>query len=81
LPKIEIIIVVKIVLAKKYKNDTFGVLAIQSISDGIKTQKRIGIKIKQEHFDIYFIKSVNRFYRNKEFNLIKYVIYKVKDLF
>ena len=46
----------KIVLAKKSKNDLTGVLAIQNIEDGLKTQKRIGINVKQEYFDTYFDK-------------------------
>lgn len=54
----------KIVLAKKSKNDLTGVLAIQNIEDGLKTQKRIGINVKQEYFDTYFDKENNIFLKN-----------------
>ena len=52
---------IKIVLAKKYKKDLVGVLAIQHIEKGVKKQKRIGVSVKQIDFDIYFMKDANAF--------------------
>ena len=56
---------VKIILAKK-KNENVGTLAIQHIKNKIKVQKRIGIQVKIEHFEKYFIKKLNRFNVNDE---------------
>ena len=56
---------VKIILAKK-KTDIAGTLAIQEIKNKVKTQKRIGIQVKVEHFEKYFIKKLNRFNVNDE---------------
>jgi site-specific recombinase XerD len=56
---------VKIILAKK-RNDITGTLAIQSIKNKVKTQKRINIQVKVEHFEKYFIKKLNRFNVNDE---------------
>lgn len=57
---------VKIILAKKKKTDAVGILAIQEIKNNIKTQKRIGIQVKEEYFIKYFLKKVNRFNANDE---------------
>ncbi|MEI7509494.1 MAG: phage integrase SAM-like domain-containing protein [Flavobacterium sp.] len=56
---------VKIILAKK-RNENVGILAIQHIKNKIKVQKRIGIQVKIEHFEKYFIKKLNRFNVNDE---------------
>ena len=56
---------VKIILARK-KSDIVGTLAIQAIKNKVKTQKRIGIQVKVEHFEKYFIKKLNRFNVNDE---------------
>lgn len=58
---------IKIVLAKKYKKDLVGVLAIQHIEKGIKKQKRIGLSVKQIDFDNYFMKDANAFMPDKNF--------------
>jgi integrase len=56
----------KIILAKKRKDDLTGVLAIQNIVNGLKTQKRIRINIKQEYFETYFDKDNNIFLKNSD---------------
>lgn len=55
---------VKIILAKKYRDDVVGVLAIQEIKDGRKTQQRIGIKVNQDIYDDYFDKDTDGFNKN-----------------
>lgn len=52
---------IKIIFAKKHKDDESGVLAIQHIEHGNKTQKRIGISIKQTDFHDHFNKQLNGF--------------------
>ena len=62
---------IKIVLAKKYKEDLVGVLAIQHIENGVKTQKRIGLSVKQEDYDNFFLKDANVFMPNKSMSNYK----------
>ncbi len=57
---------VKIILAKKYKDDAVGVLAIQDISNGQKVQKRIGIRINQDIYSKYFDRDSDVFLKNDE---------------